>query len=144
MFRSIKFKLAVFVMLLLIFTTFAFFIVTVKILNKTILNEIIKRAETSSKSATAVAAYSLVSGDSLGMDHIVFKGRSSNTDVEYMAIVDKKMRILAHSAIEKRGEVLKKAEGRMLKNDGEGTVVKEIPFSNRPVGQSSTGLPVGE
>ena len=129
MFRSIRLKLTVFVILLLIFTTFAFSIVTVKILNKTILNEIIKRAETSSKSAAAVAAYSLVSGDSLGMDHIVFKGKSSNNDVEYMAIVDKKMKILAHSDIKKRGEVLKEAEGRILKNNGDGTVVREIPFS---------------
>ena len=129
MFRSIRLKLTVFVILLLIFTTFAFSIVTVKILNKTILNEIMKRAETSGKSAAAVAAYSLVSGDSLGMDHIVFKGKSSNDDVEYMAIVDKKMRILAHSDIKKRGEVLKEAEGRTLKNNGDGTVVREIPFS---------------
>lgn len=129
MFRSIRLKLTVFVILLLIFTTFAFSIVTVKIMNKTILDEIIKRAETSSKSAAAVTAYSLVSGDSLGMDHIVFKGKSSNNDVEYMAIVDKKMRILAHSDIKKRGEVLKEAEGRVLKNDGDGTVVREIPFS---------------
>ena len=129
MFRSIRLKLTVFVILLLIFTTLAFSIVTVKIMNKTILNEIIKRAETSSKSAAAVAAYSLASGDSLGMDHIVFKGKSSNTDVEYMAIVDKKMRILAHSDIKKRGEVLKEADGRILKNNGDGTIVREIPFS---------------
>ena len=129
MFRSIRLKLTVFVILLLIFTTLAFSIVTVKIMNKTILNEIIKRAETSSKSAAAVAAYSLVSGDSLGMDHIIFKGKSSNNDVEYMAIVDKKMRILAHSDIKKRGEVLKEADGRILKNNGDGTIVREIPFS---------------
>ena len=129
MFRSIRLKLTVFVILLLIFTALAFSIVTVKIMNKTILNEIIKRAETSSKSAAAVAAYSLVSGDSLGMDHIIFKGKSSNNDVEYMAIVDKKMRILAHSDIKKRGEVLKEAEGRILKNNGDGTIVREIPFS---------------
>ncbi|MGB7575046.1 MAG: ATP-binding protein [Thermodesulfobacteriota bacterium] len=129
MFRSIRLKLTVFVILLLIFTTLAFSIVTVKIMNKTILNEIIKRAETSSKSAAAVAAYSLVSGDSLGMDHIIFKGKGSNNDVEYMAIVDKKMRILAHSDIKKRGEVLKEADGRILKNNGDGTIVREIPFS---------------
>ena len=129
MFRSIRLKLTVFVILLLIFTTLAFSIVTVKIMNKTILNEIIKRAETLSKSAAAVAAYSLVSGDSLGMDHIIFKGKGSNNDVEYMAIVDKKMRILAHSDIKKRGEVLKEADGRILKNNGDGTIVREIPFS---------------
>jgi PAS domain S-box-containing protein len=140
MFRSIRLKLTVFVILLLIFTALAFSIVTVKIMNKTILNEIIKRAETSSKSAAAVAAYSLVSGDSLGMDHIIFKGKSSNNDVEYMAIVDKKMRILAHSDIKKRGEVLKEAEGRVFKNDGDGTIVREIPFSKDKIFEISTPI----
>jgi len=132
-FRSIRLKLTVFVILLLIFTTVAFSIVTVKIQNKTILNEIIKRAETSSKSAAAVAAYSLISSDSLGMDHIVFKGKSSNNDVEYMAIVDKKMKILAHSDIKKRGEVLKEAKGDTLKKDEDGTIVREISFSKNKI-----------
>ncbi|HSB07684.1 MAG TPA: ATP-binding protein, partial [Thermodesulfobacteriota bacterium] len=133
MFRSIRFKLTLFVILLLIFTTFAFSIVSVKIQNKTILDEIIKRAETSSKSAAAVAAYSLASGDSLGMDHIVFKGKRSNTDVEYMTIVDKKMKILAHSDIKKRGEILKATEGATLKKDGDGTIVREIPLPSGKV-----------
>jgi PAS domain S-box-containing protein len=133
MFRSIRLKLTVFVILLLIITSFAFSIVTVKILNKTILNEIIKRAETSSKSAAAVAAYSLVSGDSLGLDHIVFKGKSSNDDVEYMAIIDKKMRILAHSDIQMRGKILKEGEGRTLKNNEDGTVVREISISKNKI-----------
>jgi PAS domain S-box-containing protein len=128
-FQSIRLKLTIFVILLLIFATLAFSIVTVKILNKTVLNEIVKRAETSSKSAAAVAAYNLVSGDLLGMDHIVFKGKSSNSDVEYMAIVDKNMKILAHSDIKKRGQVLEEAMGHILKNMEDGTVVREISFS---------------
>jgi PAS domain S-box-containing protein len=133
MFRSIRLKLIVFVVLLLIITTFAFSIVTVKIQNKTILNEIIKRAEISSKSAAAVAAYCVVSEDSLGLDNIVYKAKSSNNDIEYMAIVDKKMRILAHSDIKKRGEVLKEAEGGTFKKDGEGTIVKEISISKNRI-----------
>ena len=50
-----------------------------------------------------------------------------------MAIVDKKMRILAHSDIKKRGEVLKEADGRILKNNGDGTVVREISFSKNKI-----------
>lgn len=111
MFQSIRLKLTVFVILLLSITTFAFSIATVKIQNKTILNEIIRRAETSAKSAAAVAAYSLASGDSLGMDHIVFKGKSSNSDVEYMAIVNKKMKILAHSDLKKKRGILERGWG---------------------------------
>jgi len=130
MFRSIRLKLTVFVILLLIFTTFAFSIVTIKTLNQTILNEIIKRAETLSKTSAGAAAYSLISNDSLGIDHIVFKGKSSNSDVEYMAVVDKKMRILGHSDIQKRGEILKGAEGNLFKKNGDGTIVKEISLSS--------------
>ncbi|MGZ3525114.1 MAG: HD domain-containing phosphohydrolase [Thermodesulfobacteriota bacterium] len=130
MFQSIRLKLTVFVILLLIFTTFAFSIVTVKNLNQTILDEIIKRAETLSKTSASAAAYSLISNDSLGIDQIVFKGKSSNSDVEYMAIVDKKMRILGHSDIKKRGEILKGAEGNLFKKNGDGTIVKEISLSS--------------
>jgi len=130
MFQSIRLKLTVFVILLLIFTTFAFSIVTVKILNQTILDEIIKRAETLSKTSAGAAAYSLISNDSLGIDHIVFKGKSSNSDVEYMAVVDKKMRILGHSDIKKRGGILKGAEGNLFKKNGDGTIVKEISLSS--------------
>jgi len=130
MFQSIRLKLTVFVILLLIFTTFAFSIVTVKTLNQTILDEIIKRAETLSKTSAGAAAYSFISNDSLGIDHIVFKGKSSNSDVEYMAIVDKKMRILGHSDIQKRGGILKGAEGNLFKKNGDGTIVKEISLSS--------------
>jgi putative nucleotidyltransferase with HDIG domain len=130
MFQSIRLKLTVFVILLLVFTTFAFSIVTVKTLNQTILDEIIKRAETLSKTSASAAAYSLISNDSLGIDHIVFKGKSSNSDVEYMAVVDKKMRILGHSDIKKRGEILKGAEGNLFKKNGDGTIVKEISLSS--------------
>lgn len=77
MFRTIRFKLPVFVFLLLIFTSFVSFLATVEILNRVILNEIIKRAESLSKSSAAVAAYSLISCDALGMDHLVFKGKES-------------------------------------------------------------------
>lgn len=133
MFRSIRLKLILFVVLLLIITTVAFSIITVRIQNQTILDEIIKRAETSGKSAAAVAAYNLVSGDVLGMDHIVFRGKGSNDDVEYMAIVNKQMKILAHSDIKKRGEILKPAEGRILKENGDGTIVREISLSKNKI-----------
>jgi len=133
MFHSIRLKLSVFIFLLLVFTTMAFCFATIKILNQTIFNEIVKRAETLGKTSASAAAYSLISGDSLGMDHIVFKGKSSSSDIEYVAIADKKMKILAHSDIKNRGEVLKEAEGRIIKENGEGTIVKEIAFSSSKI-----------
>ncbi len=130
MFRTIRFKLSAFVFLLLIFTTFVSFLATVKILNRVILNEIIKRAESLSKSSAAVAAYSLISGDALGMDHLVFKGTASNRDVEYMAVIDTRMNVMAHSDIRKRGEILKGGEGSLFSKSEDGTMVREISLSS--------------
>ena len=130
MFQSIRLKLTVFVILLLIFTTFVSFLATVKTLNQIILNEIIKRAETSEQNFGRAAAYSLISDDALGMDHLVFKGKESNSDVEYMAVVDTKMNVMAHSDIRKRGEILKGAEGNLFKKNGDGTIVREISLSS--------------
>jgi putative nucleotidyltransferase with HDIG domain len=120
------------VFLLLILTTFVSFLATVNILNRVILNEIVKRAESLSKNSAAAAAYSLISGDTLGMDHLVFKGKESNRDVEYVAVIDNKMNVMAHSDIKKRGEILKESEGNLFKKNVDGTIVREImPSSGR-------------
>jgi len=129
MFRTIRFKLSLFVFLLLILTTFVSFLATVKILNRVILNEIVKRAESLSKNSAAAAAYSLISGDTLGMDHLVFKGKESNRDVEYMAVIDTQMNVIAHSDIKRRGEILKGGEENLFKKNADGTIVREIPLS---------------
>jgi len=126
MFRTIRFKLSLFVFILLIFTTIVFFLATVKILDRVILNEIIKRAESLSRSSAASAAYNLISGDVLGMDHLVFKGKESNRDVEYMAVIDTRMNVIAHSDIKKRGEIIKGFEAPFSEKKRDETVVKEI------------------
>ena len=130
MFRTIRFKLFLFVFILLIFTTAIFFLATVKTLDLVIRNEIIKRAESLSKSSAASAAYSLISGDVLGMDHLVFKGKESNRDVEYIAILDKRMNVMAHSDIKKRGEILKGVGGEFSQRNGDTTIVREILLSS--------------
>ena len=140
MFRTIRFKLSVFVFLLLIFTTFVSFLATAKILDRVILNEIVKRAETVNKSSAAVAAYSLISGDALGMDHLVFKGKESNRDVEYMAVIDTRMNVIAHSDMRKRGEVLKGGEGNLFSKSEDGTMVKEISLSSGRTYEVSTPI----
>ena len=140
MFRTIRFKLSLFVCILLIFTTVVFFLATVKILNRVILNEIIKRAESLSKSSAAAAAYSLISGDVLGMDHLVFIGKESNQDVEYIAVIDPRMNVMAHTDIKKRAEILNRAEGNLFKENGDGTIVKEISLSSGKSFEISTPI----
>ncbi len=126
MFRSIRFKLSLFVFLLLIFTTFVFSFGMVKILNQTLHNEIIRKAESLAKSSAPVAAYSLISSDELSMARLTFKGKESNPDVEYVAVIDKQMRVRAHSDIKHRGEIFEQKDGNLIKETEDGIVVREI------------------
>ena len=101
---TLRFKIAFFVVILMTSTSFALSIVTVQIMNNYILNEIIKRGESVGKSIAASAGYNLLSKDLLGLDNLVFKAKSSNSDMLYVAIVDQDMKTVVHSATEMIGE----------------------------------------
>ena len=82
---SLRFKIAFFVVILMTCTSFGLSIITVQIMNSYLQNEIIKRGESVGKSIAASAGYSLLSRDLLGLDNLVYKAKSSNNDMEYVA-----------------------------------------------------------
>lgn len=123
---SLRFKIAFFVVILMTSTSFALSIVTVQIMNNYILNEIIKRGESVGKSIAASAGYNLLSKDLLGLDNLVFKAKSSNSDMLYVAIVDLNMKTVVHSAAEMIGETKPVAQGQLFREAADGTTVKEL------------------
>ncbi len=125
-FRSLRIKLSLFILILLVITTFVFYIFTVQMMDRYILNELIKRAESVSRSVAASASHSILLEDFLGIDNIVHQLKTLHRDVEYIAVVDTDMRVIAHTDIEKRGDIVKPAIGRMLKEGKNGMVVNEI------------------
>jgi hypothetical protein len=84
-------------------------------MNNTILNEIIKRGESVSKSIAASAGYSLLSRDLLSLDNLVFKAKLSNNDMEYVAIVTPDTKAVAHSEGTMSGEPLPVTQGRVIR-----------------------------
>ena len=129
-FGSLRFKIAFFIVLLLTSTSFILCIVTVQIMNNSILDEIIKRGESVSKSIAASAGYSLLSGDLLGLDNLVFKAKISNNDMEYVAVVTSDAKAIAHSEASMSGTLLPNAKGRVIRKGINGTTVKELPRSS--------------
>ena len=111
---NLRFKIAFFTVILLTSTSFILCIMTVQIMNNYILNEIIKRGESVGKSIAASAGYSLLSRDLLGLDNLVFKAKSSNSDMPYVAIVDPDMKTIVHSETPMIGETIPIAQGRLL------------------------------
>jgi putative nucleotidyltransferase with HDIG domain len=126
---SLRFKIAFFVVLLMTSTSLVLCFITVQIMNNYILNEIIKRGESVSKSIAAAAGYSLLSKDLLSLDNLVFKAKSSNSDMEYVAIVTPDMEAVAHSDGAMSGEILPASQGRVIRKGIDGSTVKELPRS---------------
>ncbi len=124
--KTLRFKVSLFVAVLLIITTLISYLATVRIMKQYILEEVIKRAESLSRSIAVSAGYSFISKDILGLDNIVFKVKESNKDIEYIAIVNNERKIVVHSDIKENGEILKTSEGRVLSKNLDGTAVKEI------------------
>ena len=127
---SLRFKIAFFVVILLTSTSFILCIITVQIMNNYILNEIIKRGESVGKSIAASAGYNLLSKDLLGLDNLVFKAKSSNNDMLYVAIVDQDMKTVVHSDTEMIGENKRVVQGRLYREDADGTTVNELTNSS--------------
>ncbi len=124
-FEKIRLKLSIFISVFLIFTTVVFSLIMTKVMNQSLLNEIIKRAESLGRSSAVVAAHSLLSGDLLGLDNIVFKAKNLHRDIEYFAIVDPDRKAIVHSDIQKKGEKIERTEGKTLRTGADGTMVKE-------------------
>lgn len=147
-FKNIRTKVSLFVFLLLTFVTLIFYVVISSIVKQHIMDEVITRAESLSRSMAATAGYSFISEDILGLDNMVFKIKSSNLDIEYIAIIDNQMDILVHSDIKKLGQKFEPSEGLLFKKSLDGIVIREISgtlgdffeiaspivFMNKPLG----------
>jgi HD-GYP domain-containing protein (c-di-GMP phosphodiesterase class II) len=118
------------VVILLTSTSFILSIITVQIMNNYILNEIIKRGESVGKSIASSAGYNLLPEDLLGLANLVFKAKSSNGDMLYVAIVDSDMRTIVHSDTGMIWENKPVAQGRLYREAADGTIVKELTNSS--------------
>lgn len=124
--KKIRVKASLYVLILLISTSLAFSIIVLGIMNRNILSEVIKRAETLSRGTASVAGYSLISQDLLGLDNIVYRIKTTNPDIESMAIADPEGKILVHSDTRKAGETHQPAPGEVLKTAEDGTIISEV------------------
>jgi putative nucleotidyltransferase with HDIG domain len=151
---SLRLKIALFIIILLLLTASIFSLLTIQTMNSQVLDEILKRAESLSKSTAALAPYSMLSGDMLGIDNIVSKVKEANSDVEYVAVADGYGRILAHTDITKRGSQVEHSRGNTLKQNNDGSRISEIRsaaddffeltapivFNNKPLGSIILGV----
>jgi len=78
------------------------------------------------KSIAASAGYSLLSRDLLGLDTLVYKAKSSNSDMPYVAIVDPARKAIVHSNVPMIGETILITQGHLIRKSADGTTVTEL------------------
>ena len=140
MLNRIKFKVSGLVLVLLVAVTVALYLITVSIMHRHILNEVLKRSESLSMSIAASAGYSMLARDFLGLDNTVYKMRESNRDVEFIYIADTRMRVIAHSDIYSTGKQIRLAQGSVLHRRPDGTTITEL--SDPPPGLLEIASPI--
>ena len=125
-FFTLRPKIALFIVVLLLVTATLFSLLTIQSMNRHILEEVIKGAESLCKSTAALAPYSLLSADLLGTDNVVSKVKSANADIEYVAITNPEMKILAHTDVAQRGKTFLFSPRDLVKGSDDGMRVYEV------------------
>ena len=138
--NRIKFKISGLVLVLLVVVTVALYLITVAIMNRHIVNEVLKRSESLARSVAASAGYSLLAKDFLGLDNMVYKMHESNRDVEFIYIADTRMKVIAHSDIYGAGKQQRLAQGSVLHRRPDGTTIVEV--SDPPPGLLEIASPI--
>lgn len=125
--KSLRARVLLHVLLLLVATTLVSYLIALRIMNQQILGQVVKKAESLSRSVASTSGYSLLSHDVLGLDNMVYKIRESNPDINYIAVIGPDSEVIVHSDINKAGKRVGPARGRILSTAQDGTMVREIP-----------------
>lgn len=125
-FQKIRVKASLFVLLLLLSTTLIFYLVVSRIMSNRVMTELITRIEALSRSIASTAGFSLLTGDLLALDNIVFGVKSSNPDIDSIAIVSENGEIRVHSDVEKTGQTFILEKGKVIKRGEGGTLLREV------------------
>jgi putative nucleotidyltransferase with HDIG domain len=123
---SLRFKIASLVVALLACTSFALCIITVQIMNKSLLNEIIKQGESVGKNLAKAARQGLLSNDVSVLDRLLLQAKLSNGNIEYVAIVTPDNKMIAHSEMKTKSDIVPVNQGKLISKNYNGTTVKEL------------------
>ncbi len=125
-FRDIRAKAALYVLFLLAATVCVFSAITIRILNDHVRQEIVKRAESLSRSIASSAGYNLILKDLLALDNMVFKIKETNPDIRSIAILGPDRTIVVHSEPGRTGAKLAQPESGPAFESSDGTHLREL------------------
>ena len=132
--NDIRAKVTLYVLLLLASTVCVSYVITTRILNDHVKGEIVKRAESLSRSIASSAGYNLILKDLLALDNLVFKIKETNPDITSIAILGPDRKIVVHSEAGRSGAMLAPAAGLVATGDAPFAVESRIVFMEKDLG----------
>ncbi len=156
-YRGIRFRLVLFVLLLLGLTTLGVSAIVVKIMDQGLVESLIARGSAITQAIATPAGFSLMTSDRLALDNLVAQIQQGQKELIYAAILDREQHIVAHNRLDRVGKQLPPIAGTTLEtrpdlivrrglHAGEACYEfrRAILFSGRHVGEVVVGIGAGE
>jgi methyl-accepting chemotaxis protein len=125
-FRNIRAKATLLILFLLTATTFLSYIITIHVMNSQVTDKIIRTAESLGRSIAPSAGFLMGDQNLLGLDYMVFQIRNTNPDIKSIGVLGPERDIIVHSDIKERGRKMEPAQGEVLEQSEDGTVVRKV------------------
>ncbi len=102
-YRGIRFRLTLFVLLLIAATSFSIAIIVIQVMDRSLLHSLIQRGSAITQAAATPAGYSLLTNDRLALDNLAAQIQRAQTELVYVAILDLAQTIVAHNRLDEVG-----------------------------------------
>jgi putative nucleotidyltransferase with HDIG domain len=124
------------------------------IMDTFLLGELVKRGLSLSRGAANAAGYSMLVRDRLSLDNLAAKIKEGQGDIMYVAVIDHRGRVAAHSELLKSGSRFQPEAGVIINKDSDGStasrVIRDghvsyefstpIVFAGKEIGQFHLGI----
>ncbi len=126
MYLGIRFKLSLLTCLLVTAVIIVSSMIVMEIMDTFLLGELVKRGLTLSRGAANAAGYSMLVRDRLSLDNLVAKIKERQEDIIYVAVIDRRGTVAAHSELLKSGSSFKPETGVEIHKDSDGAVATQV------------------
>lgn len=145
---SLGFKFTIFTFSLIALVTYLVATTVTNIMDDALLHSMLQRGIAITDTVTGPAGYSILSEDRLALDNLAARIHASQSEMVYLAILDKNHRVLAHNQLDLTGETFPELDGNVLYHQNRITV-HELVRSGKQIFEfrspiSVAGQSVGE
>jgi putative nucleotidyltransferase with HDIG domain len=154
MYLGIRFKLSLLTFLLVTIVIFVSSAIVIGIMDTFLLGELVKRGLSLSRGTANAAGYGMLVRDRLSLDNLVAKIKERQGDIIYVAVIDHRGTVAAHSELPKSGSQFSPEPGIAINKDDDGSMVSRVTrngqvsyefrtpivFAGKEVGQLYLGI----